>query len=103
MPDGQWLALDAETFRRGLARGAELVSRPAPPTAASDAADDVLDAQGAADLLGLSVSTVQRLARSGVLPCLPGTGRFRRFRRSALLNGRGATDCVSARQSHGID
>ena len=55
-------------------------------------ADDVLlDAQGAARLLGCSVPTVERMTRRGDLPSCK-VGRLRRYRRSDLEALGGSAD-----------
>ncbi len=48
-------------------------------------ADAWVDVHGAAELLGCSVPTVERLTRSGELPSSK-FGRLRRYRRTDLLN-----------------
>lgn len=49
-----------------------------------DRADVWIDVHAAADVLGCSVPTVERLTRSGELPSRK-VGRLRRYRRSDLL------------------
>ncbi len=46
--------------------------------------DGFLDSHQAAELLGCSVPTIERLTRSGRLPSVK-LGRLRRYRRSAVL------------------
>ncbi len=45
----------------------------------------LLDARQAADLLGCSVPTIERLTRSGEIPSIK-LGRLRRYRREDLLS-----------------
>ena len=47
-------------------------------------ADTYLDSHGAADLLGCSVPTIERLTKAGKLPSVK-LGRLRRYRRSDVL------------------
>lgn len=46
--------------------------------------DDCVDSHQAAELMGCSLSSVERLVRTGALPSRK-IGRLRRFRRSELL------------------
>jgi excisionase family DNA binding protein len=46
--------------------------------------DSLIDVHDAAELLGCSVPTVERLTRSGVIPSIK-LGRLRRYRRADLL------------------
>ncbi|TWT79122.1 Helix-turn-helix domain protein [Planctomycetes bacterium CA13] len=46
--------------------------------------ESLIDVHGAADLLGCSVPTVERLTRSGELPSVK-VGRLRRYHRGELL------------------
>lgn len=47
--------------------------------------DGLIDSHGAAELLGCSVPTVERLVRDGKIPSIK-LGRLRRFRRADLLD-----------------
>lgn len=53
---------------------------------------EILDAHGAAELLGCSVPTIERRTRDGSIPSVR-IGRLRRYRRSDLtgLNTKGGT------------
>jgi excisionase family DNA binding protein len=46
--------------------------------------DEMLDAHGAAQVLGCSVATIERRMKSGELPSVK-LGRLRRYRRADLL------------------
>jgi excisionase family DNA binding protein len=50
-------------------------------------ADGLIDSAQAAELLGCSVPTVERLTRSGAIPSVK-VGRLRRYRPSELLGNR---------------
>lgn len=55
--------------------------------------DALIDARAAAELLGCSVPTVERLTKSGAIPSVK-LGRLRRYRRAELLarNEKGGCD-----------
>ena len=86
LPDGRWLALDRDQLDRAIHRGAQLMAaQPIGQAASIDVEEELLDADGAAVVLGVSRATVLRQAKVGSLPCRR-VGRYVRFRRAELLN-----------------
>lgn len=81
LPDGRWLALDAEAFAAALAAGAE-ISAGATPSPAS-AAEQLLDADQAAAQLSVTARWLEDSARAGIIPHIK-LGRFIRFRVSEI-------------------
>lgn len=75
------LALDSETYRAALAEGARLGSSSF--KAASDVAEQLLDADELAALLHIPATWIEQKAREGAIPSLE-FGRWRRFRRSEV-------------------
>jgi len=71
----------AEIDRLADALVERLAARGVGPLAAQDTMTDV---HGAAELLGCSVPTVERLARAGTIPSVK-LNRLRRYRRADLL------------------
>ncbi|MCY3010270.1 MAG: helix-turn-helix domain-containing protein [Planctomycetota bacterium] len=61
-----------------------LADRIAERLSASSGGDILLDAHGAAELIGCSVPTIQRRTKLGEIPSTK-LGRLRRYRRSDLL------------------
>jgi len=98
LADGRWLALDRATFNAALAAGREFSAAPSPAAAATD--EPLLDAEQAAQRLGVTARWLEDSARLGIIPCHK-LGRFIRFRVSdvaAHCRIEGApmpTDCES--------
>ncbi len=81
LPDGRWLALDAEAFDAALVAGA--ASTAAASTPGSSAGEPLLDADQAAAHLGLMARWLEDGARAGIVPHYK-FGRFIRFKVSEV-------------------
>lgn len=84
LPDGRWLALSADSFRKALQSGAELAAPPSVASAVSHPSSALATADEIGEATHMSRSTVYELAKAGVLPCVRG-GRRIRFDRERVM------------------
>jgi excisionase family DNA binding protein len=80
LPDGRWLALDAQALTAALLAGAELMAAPSPTTAVNE---PLLDADQASAQLSVSPRWLEDMARAGIIPHHK-LGKFIRFRTSDI-------------------
>jgi excisionase family DNA binding protein len=94
LPDGRWLALEAEAFSEALEAGALAAQLPSNDYARDD--EPLLDPEQMAAALSLPVTWIEQAARERRIPSIQ-AGRWRRFKRSEVER---ALTALSANGKH---